>query len=187
MCLTLKRKGIRRAKKARRDITVYKVLAMNKDGMLFSPFMSHNKMEHPKKGEPLVMSADLFTGSLKLPDNAWLWGAGIVWNSAGEKPYAYREGEELKRSVTKHGRMQIEQGIHSWASKPTDCIFTSLRFMDGKWDRNYVGFRAVIPKGAYYYKGDNGDYVSTKLVVNMQPVAIEKKLRVPLYIPTDYE
>ncbi len=142
MCLNIvNRKGIRYTNKprpftAKKPIKVYKVL----DGS-YSPYRSFRwvKGYYYYEDEPLEVKGQ-FT----------LWNQQLGFFEQFEQPVS---------SNRYSARFSIERGLHAWQSKHiaynsyTYHIRTNARIVE-----------MIIPKGAKYFLGDDGDIVSDKIL-----------------------
>lgn len=191
MCLTVRRKGLVAPRKARRDIAVNKLLVLGKGGKLYSPFVARPVEEKRTVEGNIVMEAE-FTGDMY---TNYFFGyfdrLVLSWPMANFPPKVEKKVNGIlvgytpsKSDGVKKNHMQINGGIHSfgrglrgtrkdvlewatswrWAKRMRDDE-ENTEVIDEPDFPSFVIYRAIIPKGAYYYKGQEGDYVSTKLIL----------------------
>lgn len=175
MCLGLDKKGVFKAKKAKRDIPIYKVLVKNENGKFFSPIMKTpvNVSENEKT---ITIESNSFTGRLDVFTNDYFDSFKLTWNSSGEVPSVSDVsyfGRPRKRGAMKNGTMSIMEGVHTYKKDPQHLGLNTLLLNFGRSDYSScaamepVIFKGIIPKGSYYYEGYAEDCVSTKIELSM--------------------
>lgn len=176
MCLGVNKKGVFKAKKAKSDIPVYKVLVRNENGKFFSPFM-RTPVNVSEDEKTITIESNSFTGRLDVNGVNNFESFKLTWNSSGEIPSVNDVsyfGRPRKRGVMKNGVMRIEGGIHTYKENPQKKFGLSELLFFGTGGRGGssavmgpVIFKGIIPKGSYYYEGCNEDCVSTKIELSM--------------------
>ena len=119
-----------------------------------------------KKGKPLVAERSILV--YKMLERY----AGKKYNSLYHTPYMGTpinfcdEGDNMyfyKTTRLQKDSIYINKGIHSFSDKKTAIDEVNM-YNEGELYRMSMHY-AVIPKGSKFYIGDDGDIVSTNLVV----------------------
>ena len=63
----------------------------------------------------------------------------------------------------------VENGVHSWGKEKEATLFDKIY--------NHTPFKAIIPKGAMFYVGQNGDLVSNRLLIFKTEDALKQYLK----------
>ena len=170
MCLGLDKKGVFKAKKAKRDIPIYKILVKNENGKFFSPFM-RTPVNVSEDEKTITIECDSFTGRLDVFSNDFN-SFELTWNSSGEMPSVSNVsyfGGPRKRGDMKNGVMRIMKGVHTYKKDPQKFGLNALLHFgySSCTMMEPVIFKGIIPKGSYYYEGYAEDCVSTKIELSM--------------------
>lgn len=83
-------------------------------------------------------------------------------------PISWKNGElkyDIEETITDNCSLEIEDGIHAYTSFGNAAIGLALFDWPGMENPRDTLHKAVIPKGAHYFIGENGNIVSDKMII----------------------
>ena len=197
MCLVKYDPDTLHMKVAEEDIPVVKMLHVNYKGEIMTPYMytpvkfKDGVAELVADGVTSHYSATLDSGEAVSRTESF--GFDIIYRNGKISYYGIKRNskfvyygsssvfEDVDEVLTderlKYSAVYFNKGIHSFSDLESFDYYSPTPLDEYK-ERPFRYFIAHIPKGSYYFVGDNNEIVSDKLVIEPKEVAVILKRRV---------